>query len=362
MPDVVGQVRAPAVDGVKPQVFLVDQIPVLFGGELGGLPGAGRPGPGVAVFRDGGASKHQLVLAQAVVGGSDLGACVGFSGAHGGMELQGLFAVQLGKGFLCGAVATGVGLGELGGVAQAPEVLRLPASGERLGFNGLEVAGLAGAGRVGDAVERLLGDVLGIASAGAPCNQFAACHVGAGVLLGLVQGLQELPAHGVVRFLQLGQASAQVGTKAREDALADVGVGVQGAQGRAELGNDVLVGGLGQQQLQGGDLGGTGGGGCCRGGVVRWQWQVQACAVLWGDDQGLGLHQVDAQARCALGGEQQGLGRCLHHQGQCGAGGVVGGGEEGGAGVVLGLVCGAWCAARSGLAGQVARGGGVGGG
>ncbi len=84
--------------------------------------------------------------------------------------------------------------------------------------------------------------------------------------------------------MQLGQARAQVGAKAREDALADVGVGVQGAQGRAELGNDLLVGGLGQQQFQGGDLGGAGVGGCClgAGGANGW--------VLGGDLQGFGLH------------------------------------------------------------------------
>src|SRR5690606_12655286 len=160
LPDVVGQVRAPAVDGVKPQVFVVDQIPVLIGRELGALPGAGGPGAGAAVFCDGGAAKHQPALAQAVVGGGDVRACIAPAVFYGGVQLQGFFAVQLGKGFLCGAVAAGVGLGEFGGVAQAPLVLVRPARGERLGFNGLEVAVLAGAGRVGDAVERALGDVL----------------------------------------------------------------------------------------------------------------------------------------------------------------------------------------------------------
>ncbi|MNV42216.1 hypothetical protein D3C71_1338800 [compost metagenome] len=310
------------------------------------MPGAGCPGPGVAVFCDGGAAEHQLALAQAVVGRGDVRARIGFAVLHGGMELQGLFAVQLGKGFLCGAVAAGVGLGEFGGVAQAPEVLVLPASGERLGFDGLEVAGLIGAGRVGDAVQCLLGDVLGIASAGVPCDQFAACHFGAGVLLGVVQGLQELVAYGVVRLLQLGQPRAQVGAKAREDALADVGVGVQRAQGRAELGHHLLVGGLGQQQFQGGDLGGAGVGRCCLGagsangwvlggdlqGFGLHQVDAETCCVLWGDRQGLGVRKVDAQTCCVLRSDQQRLGLCLHHQGQCGAGGLVGGGEEGGAG------------------------------
>src|SRR3989344_4588803 len=148
------------------------------------------------------------------------------------------------------------------------------------------------------------------------------------------------------------------------------------------IGAGVLGGGLGQQQLQGGDLGGAGVGGCClgAGGASGW--------VLGGDLQGFGVSKVDAQPCCVLRGDQQRLGLCLHHQGQCGAGGVVGGGEEGGAGqggvslgvLGIGLAIAAWaavgegagvvlglgrekpCAARSGQAGRVARGGSVGGG
>ncbi|MBW8461602.1 hypothetical protein, partial [Acidovorax sp.] len=73
----------------------------------------------------------------------------------------------------------------------------------------------------------------------------------------MVERVQVFVAHTILGFLQLGQPCAQVGAKARKDALANVGVGVQGPQGWAVLGNDVLVGGLGQQQLQGGDLGGA---------------------------------------------------------------------------------------------------------
>src|SRR3989344_3084229 len=259
------------------------------------------------------------------------------------MEHQGVLAVHIGKDPLGQAVALGVVARERCGV-QCP----VP----RLG---------------------------GLALPGAR-DPLTARGIGAGVLGGLVECVQVLVAYAILGFLQLGHARAQVGAKAREDALADVGVGVQGAQGRAELGHHLLVGGLGQQQLQGGDLGGAGVGGCClgAGGASGW--------VLGGDLQGFGVSKVDAQPCCVLRGDQQRLGLCLHHQGQCGAGGVVGGGEEGGAGqgrvsvgvglaiaawaavgegasVVLGLVCIAVeCTARSGRAGQVARGGGVGGG